>query len=129
MPGKDKMLPAQESIIEDLLDELKPLEFNAPVSYVYNPLAYAKASYIKYLQLYAQSPKEIVLIGMNPGPWGMAQTGVPFGEVTVVRDWLNIKSPVGIPAKMHPKRPVTGFECTRREVSGGGARAADRQDH
>ena len=107
-----------ENIIDDLLDELKPLEFNAPVSHVYNPLAYAKASYVKYLQLYAQSPKEIVLIGMNPGPWGMAQTGVPFGEVTAVRDWLNIKAPVGKPAKMHPKRPVTGFECTRREVSG-----------
>ena len=118
MPGKDKMLPAQESIIEALLDELKPLEFNAPVSYVYNPLAYAKASYIKYLQLYAQSPKEIVLIGMNPGPWGMAQTGVPFGEVTAVRDWLKIKTPIGKPVKMHPKRLVTGFECTRREVSG-----------
>ena len=112
------MQAQQEAIIDDLLDELKPLRFDAPVSHVYNPLAYAKASYVKYLQLYAQSPKEIVLIGMNPGPWGMAQTGVPFGEVTAVRDWLNIKAPVGKPEKMHPKRPVTGFDCTRREVSG-----------
>jgi single-strand selective monofunctional uracil DNA glycosylase len=118
MPRGNTLQGEQESIIEDLLDELKPLEFNAPVSYVYNPLAYAKASYVKYLQLYAQSPKEIVLIGMNPGPWGMAQTGVPFGEVTAVRDWLNIKASVGKPSKMHPKRPVLGFECNRREVSG-----------
>jgi single-strand selective monofunctional uracil DNA glycosylase len=114
----NKLQSEQEAIIEDLLEELKPLEFDAPVSHVYNPLAYAKASYIKYLQLYAQSPKEIVLIGMNPGPWGMAQTGVPFGEVTAVRDWLNIKAPVGKPAKIHPKRPIMGFECTRSEVSG-----------
>jgi len=118
MPVVNKLIGKQNAIIDELLDELKPLGFDAPVSHVYNPLVYAKASYVKYLQLYAQSPKEIVLIGMNPGPWGMAQTGVPFGEVTAVRDWLNIRAPIGKPAKMHPKRPVTGFECTRREVSG-----------
>jgi single-strand selective monofunctional uracil DNA glycosylase len=112
------MQAQQEAIIDDLLDELKPLRFDAPVSHVYNPLAYARASYAKYLKLYAESPTEIVLIGMNPGPWGMAQTGIPFGEVRAVRDWLNIEAPVGTPAKMHPKRPVTGFNCTRSEVSG-----------
>jgi single-strand selective monofunctional uracil DNA glycosylase len=118
MPARNKTQAQQEAIIDDLLDELKPLRFDAPVSHVYNPLAYARSPYVKYLQLYAESPKEIVLIGMNPGPWGMAQTGIPFGEVTAVRDWLNIEAPVGTPAKMHPKRPVTGFKCTRSEVSG-----------
>ena len=118
MPDRNKMQAQQEAIIEDLLDELKPLRFDTPVSHVYNPLAYARASYVKYLQLYAESPKEIVLIGMNPGPWGMAQTGIPFGEVSAVRDWLNIEAPVGTPEKMHPKRPVSGFKCTRSEVSG-----------
>ena len=108
----------QITIIDELLRELKPLRFSAPVTHVYNPLAYARAAYIRYLRLYARSPKELVLIGMNPGPWGMAQTGVPFGEVTAVRDWLNIDAPVGKPSKMHPKRPVRGFDCTRREVSG-----------
>ena len=108
----------QEAIIDDLLDQLKPLRFESPVSHVYNPLTYARASYLKYLHRYGNSPKEIVLIGMNPGPWGMAQTGVPFGEVTAVKDWLKIEAPVGAPAKMHPKRPVMGFECTRSEVSG-----------
>ena len=118
MPGKNKIQAEQEAIIDDLLDELKPLRFDSPVSHVYNPLAYARSSYIKYLNLYAESPKEFVLIGMNPGPWGMAQTGIPFGEVTAVRDWLNIEAPVGTPAQMHPKRPVTGFKCPRSEVSG-----------
>ena len=118
MPGCNIMQVEQEAIIDDLLDELKPLRFEAPVSHVYNPLAYARDSYVKYLQLYAASPKKIVLIGMNPGPWGMAQTGVPFGEVIAVRDWLNIEASVGKPAKMHPKRPVMGFKCTRSEVSG-----------
>jgi single-strand selective monofunctional uracil DNA glycosylase len=107
-----------ETITDDLLDELRPLKFSAPVTHVYNPLEYARAPYAKYLRRYAKSPKEIVLIGMNPGPWGMAQTGIPFGEVTAVREWLNIAGVVDSPATMHPKRPVTGFACTRSEVSG-----------
>ena len=86
MAGKTKNQAQLEAIIDDLLDESQPLRFKAPVSYVYNPLEYARASYIRYLKRYAESPKEIILIGMNPGPWGMAQTGIPFGEVTAVRD-------------------------------------------
>lgn len=118
MPDGNTILTQLEAIIDDLLDELKPLRFTAPVSHVYNPLEYARAPYSGYLQRYAASPIEVVLIGMNPGPWGMAQTGIPFGEVTAVRDWLDIEAPVGIPARMHPKRPVTGFKCARSEVSG-----------
>jgi single-strand selective monofunctional uracil DNA glycosylase len=107
-----------ETIIDDLLDELQLLRFSAPVTHVYNPLEYARASHSLYLQRYATSPKEIVLIGMNPGPWGMAQTGVPFGQVAAVKEWMDIEAPVGVPAQTHPKRPVTGFKCTRSEVSG-----------
>jgi single-strand selective monofunctional uracil DNA glycosylase len=55
---------------------------------------------------------------MNPGPFGMVQTGVPFGEVASVRDWLKIEAPVGKPGHEHPRRPVTGFACVRSEVSG-----------
>jgi single-strand selective monofunctional uracil DNA glycosylase len=109
---------ALETITDDLSDELRPLKFSAPVTHVYNPLEYARAPYLKYLRRYAKSPKEIVLIGMNPGPWGMAQTGIPFGEVTAVKDWLNIEGVVDAPADIHPKRPVTGFNCLRSEVSG-----------
>ena len=55
---------------------------------------------------------------MNPGPFGMAQTGVPFGDVTMVREFLGIEGPVGKPPHEHPKRPVAGFACHRSEVSG-----------
>jgi single-strand selective monofunctional uracil DNA glycosylase len=48
----------------------------------------------------------------------MAQTGVPFGEVAHVRDFLGIEKPVDRPAGEHPKRPVLGFACPRSEVSG-----------
>ncbi|CAB1078016.1 Uracil-DNA glycosylase, family 3 [Olavius algarvensis Delta 1 endosymbiont] len=109
---------ALESITDELSAELRPLKFSAPVTHVYNPLEYARAPYSEYLRRYATAPKEIVLIGMNPGPWGMAQTGIPFGEVAAVRDWLDIKGAVGEPAAPHPKRPVDGFDCPRSEVSG-----------
>jgi single-strand selective monofunctional uracil DNA glycosylase len=55
---------------------------------------------------------------MNPGPFGMAQTGVPFGEVGIVRDWLKIEAKVSRPKHEHEKRPVEGFACARSEVSG-----------
>ena len=55
---------------------------------------------------------------MNPGPFGMVQTGVPFGEVTAVREWLGIREGVTPPRNQHPKRAIEGFQCTRREISG-----------
>lgn len=101
-----------------LIDDLRPLRFEPPITHVYNPLEYAGKSYKKYLKLYGGRPKEVILVGMNPGPWGMAQTGIPFGEVNSVRDWMGIEAQVGGPSVIHPKRPVQGFACTRSEVSG-----------
>ena len=107
-----------DDIIEALLKDLRPLRFSPPVTHVYNPLQYASKPYKTYLKLYGKRPKEVILLGMNPGPWGMAQTGIPFGEVTMVKRWLRIEAPVGSPRSLHPKRPVLGFNCPRREVSG-----------
>ena len=107
-----------ENITDDLVAALHPLRFSEPVSHVYNPLEYARAPYLEYLRRYGAAPKEIVMIGMNPGPWGMSQTGIPFGEVTAVKEWLGINAEVGRPINMHPKRPVAGFDCKRSEVSG-----------
>jgi len=101
-----------------LVDDLRPVRFGPPVTHVYNPLEYAGKPYQRYLKLYGERPKEVVLLGMNPGPWGMAQTGIPFGEVRIVRDWLAIEAPVGRPPSIHPKRPIQGFACPRSEVSG-----------
>jgi len=88
------------------------------VSHVYNPLEYAREPHREYLERYGRPPKEVLLVGMNPGPWGMAQTGVPFGEIGLVRDWLRIEGAVGKPEPEHPKRPIEGFACSRSEVSG-----------
>jgi len=108
-------LPA---ISDRLRREVHRLRFAKPVSHVYNPLEYAWKPHARYLERYGGGRKEVILLGMNPGPWGMAQTGVPFGEVNFVRDWLGINEPVGKPKHEHPKRPVAGFACRRSEMSG-----------
>lgn len=92
--------------------------FADPVTFVYNPLQYAWKSHRRYLETYGNTRKKIVFMGMNPGPWGMAQTGVPFGEISSVRDWMGIEEPVDIPFPEHPKRPILGFACEKSEVSG-----------
>ena len=94
------------------------LRFAPPVRHVYNPLVYAREPQEAYLARYASAPKRVVFVGMNPGPWGMAQTGVPFGEISAVRDWLQVSGRVDAPPGEHPRVPVRGFECTRSEVSG-----------
>lgn len=97
---------------------LDRLRFAPPVSAVYNPLDYARAMWARYLQRFGNGRRRVLFLGMNPGPWGMAQTGVPFGEIATVRDWMGLDEPVGRPAQEHPKRPVEGLACTRSEVSG-----------
>ena len=94
------------------------LSFAPPVAFVYNPLDYAWKPHAAYLERYGSPGKEAVFVGMNPGPFGMAQTGVPFGDVSMVRDWMGIEEPVSKPAAEHPARPVEGFACPRSEVSG-----------
>ncbi len=101
-----------------LTKTLAPMEFEEPVASTYNPLVYARVPAEAYLTRFGGGKKKVVMLGMNPGPWGMAQTGVPFGEIAAVRDWMKIEGKVGKPAQEHEKRPVLGFECTRSEVSG-----------
>ena len=94
------------------------LDFAPPVAFVYNPLVYAREPLELYLERWGRGPKELLFVGMNPGPFGMMQTGVPFGEIGMVRDWLGIEGAVSRPPAEHPKRPVQGFACRRSEVSG-----------
>ena len=70
------------------------------------------------LRRFGDGPKRVLILGMNPGPYGMTQTGVPFGEISWARDWLGIEGRVDRPEREHPNRPITGFDCARKEVSG-----------
>ena len=101
-----------------LSQEVGQLTFAPPVSHIYNPLEYAWSPHESYLLRYGAGRKKIVFIGMNPGPFGMVQCGVPFGEIAAARDWMGIEAPVGKPERENPKRPVEGFACQRSEVSG-----------
>jgi single-strand selective monofunctional uracil DNA glycosylase len=111
-------MPSLITAARELAGRADELRFGAPVSHVYNPLLYARAAHEIYLQRFSAAPKEVIFLGMNPGPFGMAQTGVPFGEISAVRDWMNIRAAIGRPAQEHSKRPVLGFDCARSEVSG-----------
>jgi single-strand selective monofunctional uracil DNA glycosylase len=94
------------------------MKFSEPTSYVYNPLDYAWTIHQSYLELAGKSKKKVVFLGMNPGPFGMAQTGVPFGEIPAVRDWMGLRGEVSKPNPEHKKRPVEGLDCKKSEVSG-----------
>jgi len=120
-----RRIPKDSAISRQLIEAAKrlgeaveSLKFAAPVEHVYNPLRYAWAPHEAYLRRFGAARKRFVFLGMNPGPFGMAQTGVPFGEIGAVRDWLGIEAAVGKPQREHPRRPVTGFGCVRTEVSG-----------
>jgi len=103
---------------KELSSALSKLRFSLPVTNVYNPLEYAYEPYSVYINKYATDKKRIIFLGMNPGPFGMAQTGIPFGEVNFVKSWLKISGKVARPQNEHSKRPIQGFSCSRSEISG-----------
>lgn len=106
------------AITDDLVASIGRLTFSAPVTHTYHPLVYARSGYDRYVACFGDTVKAVVLVGMNPGPFGMAQTGVPFGDVEMVNGWMGINTRIAQPSDLHPKRPILGFSCTRREVSG-----------
>ncbi len=102
----------------DLRDDVNGLILPEYITHIYNPLDYAWDPHSIYLNKYGNSPKKVLLLGMNPGPFGMAQTGIPFGDVVKVQDWMGINGIVNKPLIEHPKRIIDGFSCKRREGSG-----------
>ena len=105
-------------VAKKLSEVVNSLSFGEPTSFIYNPLDYAWAIHKQYLKLAGVGKKKVVFLGMNPGPFGMAQTGVPFGEIPAVRDWMGLQGTVEKPNREHPKRPVEGLACSKSEVSG-----------
>jgi single-strand selective monofunctional uracil DNA glycosylase len=114
-----RAVPTLAAIARDLRRELADCALGPPVAHVYRPLEYAWAPHREFLDRWGGGPKPVVLVGMNPGPWGMAQTGIPFGSLPIVGTWLGLEHrEVGRPRSEHPRRPVEGFACRRQEVSG-----------
>ena len=104
---------------KSLAEELGKVDFaDSKVKYILNPLEYCEEPHLQYLEKYLTGPKTVLFLGLNPGPWGMGQTGVPFGAVTPCQTFLNISGEVSSPACCPPKVKILGFNSTRREVSG-----------
>lgn len=95
-----------------------PERAEGDVAFILNPLEYAWERHLDYLERHATGKVEAVFLGMNPGPWGMAQTGVPFGSPDLVREFLGISGPVRPVTRTHESRAIVGFEGDRTEVSG-----------
>ena len=63
-------------IEQRLCGDLARMQFGLPVTHIYNPLSYAAETHQCYVRSYGNSSKKVLFLGMNPGPFGMAQTGV-----------------------------------------------------
>uniref|UniRef100_A0A6E8V5P9 Uracil-DNA glycosylase-like domain-containing protein n=2 Tax=Anopheles coluzzii TaxID=1518534 RepID=A0A6E8V5P9_ANOCL len=105
-------------IERELSAALRQVALPWDVAACYDPIEYAAEIHCAYLQRFLDGPKPVLFIGMNPGPWGMCQTGVPFGCVPAVRDWMGLRGTVSKPSPELSARPVEGLACTREEQSG-----------
>lgn len=61
---------------QTLCAKLLQISYGLAVSHVYNPTDYAAQTHVQFLRRYCTDYKDILFLGMNPGPFGMAQTGV-----------------------------------------------------
>ena len=113
---RPETLAALRKASRSLARRVDALGFGAPVAFTVNPLVHAREPHERFLAL-ARPGIDALFLGMNPGPFGMVQTGVPFGEVDAVRRFLGVEGRV-VAAPSHPKRPIEGFACRRSEVSG-----------
>ncbi|KAK0164390.1 hypothetical protein PV328_003026 [Microctonus aethiopoides] len=112
-------IPNQLIALEyELTKRIELIKFGPPVEYVYSPIEYALSVHLNFLNKYCRGTKNILFLGMNPGPWGMSQTGIPFGEINSVVNWLKLSGYIGKPQKEQNDRKITGFNCKRSEISG-----------
>lgn len=102
---------------EKFVEKLNHIRFSFN-GFIYNPLTYAWNNHVQYLSEYVKEHADNLFLGMNPGPYGMAQTGIPFGEINFVKNYLKISGSVGKPEIEHPAKPVLGMKTERSEISG-----------
>lgn len=117
-PETDDLTDCFISLENDLVSQLNNLNYGPNVEYIYSPLDYASNLHKVFLKKFLCTSKKVLFLGINPGPWGMCQTGIPFGEVNIVRSYLRVDGEVLTPTNCHPQRPITGLNCHRSEVSG-----------
>ena len=115
----EQLIQASASLRDDIEPYAKKLVSEGAVECGYNPIGYAWDIHEAYLRLAGGHGAKTILLGMNPGPHGMGQMGIPFAATAMVRDLLGIKDiAVEQPRTPHPKRPVIGLDYPKEEVSG-----------
>ena len=115
----EQLIRAAASLRDDVGPIGRRLVSEGSVDVCYNPLDYAWDVHEAYLRRMGGSGARTVVLGMNPGPHGMGQVGIPFAATSMVRDLLGITGiPVSQPEAVDPRRPVVGLEYPREEVSG-----------
>ena len=114
-----KLIQAAASLRDDVDPYVNTLVHEGSVDCVYNPLRYAWNIHEAYIRLAGGLGAKTILLGMNPGPHGMGQMGIPFAAAKMVRELLKITDiEVEQPLSPHPKRPVVGLKYPKEEVSG-----------
>lgn len=115
----DSLIRAAANLRDDVGPIGRKLVSEGSVDVCYNPLEYAWDAHEAYLKRMGSSSARTVVLGMNPGPHGMGQMGIPFAATSMVRDLLDITGiPVNQPEAVDPRRPVIGLDYPREEVSG-----------
>ena len=115
----DDLLSAAKLLSEQCTKKIPKLLKHKDVAHVTNPLDYAWELHEQFIRKWAGFGAKTLLLGMNPGPYGMAQTGVPFGATKMATDILRMEAvELQTPSGAHPKRPVQGLSMERQEVSG-----------
>lgn len=79
----EKFIKIEEELVKEL-DDLKE-NFVKHTGYVFNPLEYAAEPHKEYVRKYCNGPKKVLFLGMNPGPTGMAQTGVSHNFINICK--------------------------------------------
>ena len=115
----ERLIGAAASLRDDVVPLGKKLVSEGRIDICYNPLMYAWDVHEEYLRRMGGLGARTVMLGMNPGPHGMGQMGIPFAATSVVRELLGISGiNVGQPETPDDKRPVIGLDYPKEEVSG-----------
>lgn len=83
----DELLSIEQRQCSQLLE----IEYPSPVTHVYNPLSYASQTHQNFVRRYGNGRKKVLFVGMNPGPFGMAQNGVCCDD-KLSKDYLFLSS-------------------------------------
>ena len=105
-----ELILAASRLRDDTEDLARRMESEGVADCVYNPLMYAWGIHEEFIRLSGGHGAKTILMGMNPGPHGMGQMGIPFAATSVVRELLGISGiDVGKPAGKKYKKTIQAF--------------------